>query len=97
METRYSRAAEEELLEAIEWYEDQEPGLGSEFLDEVDVALEYIRMLPNAWPRVSRRSRRCRLRRFPYGLVYQVRDNVAVIIAVMHLKRWPGYWRSREQ
>jgi hypothetical protein len=38
---------------------------------------------------------RCRVNRFPYGLVYEVSGEEIVIVAVMHLHRRPGYWRDR--
>jgi plasmid stabilization system protein ParE len=82
--------------DAAAYYESQKPGLGLEFLDEVERAIERIRQFPNAWQKASRRSRRCRLYRFPYGLVYQVRQDRIVILAVMHLHRKPGYWLGRE-
>ena len=34
---------------------------------------------------------------FPYELIYQFEGTVAVIIAVAHSSRRPGYWRDREQ
>jgi mRNA-degrading endonuclease RelE of RelBE toxin-antitoxin system len=55
-----------------------------------------IRDLPEAWPTMSRRSRRCRVTRFPYGLVYQVTSNEIRILAVAHLHRRQYYWRGRE-
>jgi hypothetical protein len=41
------------------------------------------------------RSRRYRLRRFPYGLVYVETGSDIIILAVMHLHRRPGYWNER--
>ncbi|WP_424204564.1 hypothetical protein [Sulfuricaulis sp.] len=32
---------------------------------------------------------------FPYGIIYRVRFDVIEIIAVMHLRRSPGYWKQR--
>jgi len=40
-------------------------------------------------------TRRCQLNRFPYGLVYAVEDDAVVVLAVMFLRRKPGYWRDR--
>ncbi len=34
------------------------------------------------------------MRRFPYGLIYRIQSDRVVIVAVMHLKRRPFYWRS---
>jgi hypothetical protein len=37
------RAAEEELLDAVGWYEDQQHGLGARFLSEVEKASDPSR------------------------------------------------------
>ncbi len=58
----------------------------SRSLLETGKALHRIQDFPRAWPRMSKRSRRCRLTRFPYGLVYQIRGDVILIVAVMHLR-----------
>jgi len=65
-------AARDELAEAVANYDAQRAGLGDEFLHEVKRTVTRIRDFPEAWPTMSRRSRRCRVTRFPYGLVYQV-------------------------
>ena len=91
MLVEFERAAEEELGQAIEYYEAQGGGLGLDFLHEVEQALRRIGDFPHTWPSVSRRSRRCRLQRFPYGLIYQVHEGRAAVIAVMHMHRRPGY------
>ena len=39
--------------------------------------------------------RRCRLSRFPYGLIYAVEGANMLVLAVAHLHRDPGYWRDR--
>jgi len=97
MTVEFLGVAESELFDAIAYYEAQQSGLGLRFLDEVDNGLRQIAEHPRAWATVSARSRRYRLRRFPYGLVYQLTGDKATIIAVMHLHRRPGYWLSRER
>jgi hypothetical protein len=87
--------AESEFFEAVEYYNDQSEGLGYEFAFEVEQALGRIVRYPDAWPKLSKRSRRCRTKRFPYALLYQSRENFILIIAVMHLSRHPDAWKSR--
>jgi len=41
---------------------------------------------------MSRRTRRCRLHRFPFGLFYQVRSDEILIVSVMDLRRDPKRW-----
>lgn len=62
--------AQAELDEAIAWYAEQAPGLGEAFLIETLKAFELIERFPQAWHSLSPQIRRCRLRRFPYSVVY---------------------------
>lgn len=39
--------------------------------------------------------RRCRLSRFPYGLIYAIENADTLVLAVAHLHREPDYWRDR--
>jgi hypothetical protein len=88
-------AAEDELENAIAYYNAQRRGLGMEFAIEIAAAIQRITEYPNAWQKVAVGARRCQVQKFDYGLVYRVRGEVATIYAVMHLKRRPGYWRKR--
>lgn len=84
-----------ELQEAIDYYNHQQEGLGTEFRDEVYRTVGRILEYPNAWARLSRRTRRCRTHCFPYGLVYGMVGDMVLILAVAHLSREPMYWKNR--
>jgi toxin ParE2 len=88
-------AARRDLREAIRFYESQRPGLGREFRDEVRATVERIVSFPEAWRLLSERTRRCRTHRFPYGLIYQVKGEEILILAVAHLHREPDRWMDR--
>lgn len=94
MNVRILAAAEQEIAEAVDYYNGQCPGLGFEFAAEVRRILGRIRAFPNAWPALSARSRRCLTSRFPYGVVYQTRTDGILVVAVMHLKRDPRRWQD---
>ncbi|NIA31986.1 MAG: type II toxin-antitoxin system RelE/ParE family toxin [Actinobacteria bacterium] len=66
-----------------------------EFAAEVKRTLERILQFSEAWTRLSARTRRCRTKKFPYGLVYQIRSDKILIIAVMHSRRHPDSWKNR--
>lgn len=88
-------AAESELEEAIEYYNQQSEGLGLEFAAEVKRTLERILQYPEAWAPLSKRTRRCRTKRFPYGVIYQIRSDKILVVAIMHLHRDPETWKLR--
>ena len=92
---RLLRIAQIELDEAIAYYETELSNLGAEFLAEFLNATSRIQIFPEAWPPFSRNTRRCLLRRFPYGIIYIQDATDIVIIAVAHLHREPGYWQDR--
>jgi plasmid stabilization system protein ParE len=87
--------AEKEFNAAIDYYEDREPGLGYDFSIEVFNAINIVINFPNAWPIIEEDVRRCLINRFPYGLLYSIERGAIFILAVMHLRRQPDYWKNR--
>ena len=95
MTVRFLTIAEAELDDAIRWYQAQAGGLGDAFLIDVITAAKRIEQHPNAWHLLGQGIRRCRLTRFPYGLIYSADNDGVVVLAVAHLHRRPDYWRDR--
>lgn len=85
----------DEAAETRRWYAEIDPALGDSFADELDRALEQIAEAPERWARHFHGTRGVMLQRFPYLVVYRLRDDVIQIVAVQHSKRRPGYWKSR--
>lgn len=95
MEIRLLEIAGIELEEAIDYYNYELHGLGEVFLTEFLSAINRIVKQPMAWHPYSKRTRRCRLRKFPYGIIYQTRDTEILIVAVANLHRNPDRWSNR--
>jgi plasmid stabilization system protein ParE len=87
--------AKDEFNEAIEYYENCSPGLGYDFSIEVFTTIENIVNYPTVWPIMEEDLRRCLLKRFPYGIIYSIEQDEIFILAVMHLRRHPDYWKNR--
>lgn len=87
--------AEEELKGAALWYEERQPGLGDDFLDEFERALRRIMVDPTRHRKIWGENRKLNFGRFPYAIVYSIGANVIYVKAVMHLRRRPYYWRKR--
>jgi toxin ParE1/3/4 len=88
--------AESELLDAAKFYEARSTGLGHSFLAAVRRAIEQIQAYPESSPVVRAGLRRKTLPRFPYSLIYGAELGAIKIIAVMHQKRRPSYWKGRK-
>jgi len=95
MSTRFLEPAEAELDEAITWYAGQAPGLGDAFLIEALKTIQLIENFPHAWHPLTPMIRRCRLRRFPYSVVYTQDGTDLLVLAIAHQHRKPGYWANR--
>ena len=95
MKIHFLPPAQAELMDAVSYYNAQSEGLGYEFAIEVKRTLERIVQYPDAWFKISKRSSRCRTNRFPYGLIYQIRNDTVLVVAVMHMSRNPETWKSR--
>ena len=95
MKYSFHPEAEFEFVQAIEYYEEREEGLGQDFAVEVYSAIERAVSYPKAWPILKEDVRRSLVRRFPYGILYAEQDKEIHIVAVMHLRRNPDYWENR--
>jgi plasmid stabilization system protein ParE len=89
--------AEQELHQAILYYEKCQLGLGIEFAEEVYQAIKRVIQFPDSYAHFSKNTRRCILNRFPYGLLYSMQktDEKIIILAVMNLHQKPERWNNR--
>ena len=97
MNVRFLSPARKEFRETVRYYEGQRAGRGVEFRDEVYAAIERIRKHPKAWRELSANTRRHRIHRFPYGVIYAIEAGEILILAVAHAHREPEYWRGRTE
>jgi len=91
----FHNEAEDEFNNAIDYYEKVQKGLGYDFAIEIYESIDRIRAFPEAWPTLEDDIRRCLTKRFPYGIIYSIEPEGIFILAIMHLKRDPDYWKSR--
>lgn len=95
MQARYLAPARFELQKAARYYGEQSSSLASAFLAEVDRSLAQVRAFPDAAPILREPVRRKPLRKFPYGLLYYVAKGEVIVVAVMHRRQRPEYWKNR--
>jgi plasmid stabilization system protein ParE len=91
----YLSIAEIELVEAAQYYDERQPGLGTLFLDAVRETGERICQHPEWWPVFEAPVRSCRIVPYPYRLLYRELPDRIQVVAVFHLSRHPESWRNR--
>lgn len=89
-----------EASEAAAWYERERPGLGSEFEEAINRALDLLEH--DVIPLTSMRgtagtlgAKRLLLKRFPYAVIVRESPAEIVVVAFAHFAKRPGYWRGR--
>lgn len=87
--------AEAEVLEARAWYAERSEIAGRAFVTEIAWAVREISNAPERSKRYDYATRRFILPNFPFSIIYRVHQGAVQVIAVVHHRRRPGYWRSR--
>lgn len=95
MTLRYSSVASDELTNAVKRYEQQRPGLGGQFLAEIQNAEKLLDVHHEIGRLIRPELRSFALNRFPYKLLYAVDEDGILIVAVAHDKQRPDYWWVR--
>ena len=88
--------AEIDITDAAVWYQRQQPGLGHDFLAEVERAISSAAENPFRYPCFRRKPevRRVLTDRFPYRVFFIRRDDAIVVFRVLHGARDEREWES---
>jgi toxin ParE2 len=95
MEVFFHPDAVAEAAAARLWYAGHSPKAGAAFDAELDRTLVRLREAPLRWPPFGSATRKVRLRRFPFAVIYRVGLDQIQVLAVAHLHRRPGFWETR--
>jgi plasmid stabilization system protein ParE len=79
---------------AFRWYENEQTGLGLEFLDELRAAYDRIVDGPFKYSQLRSKTRRALL---PYAVYFVVEQQIIVVLAVLHTSRDPAEWQRRSR
>jgi toxin ParE1/3/4 len=81
--------AENDILEAHDWYESKRAGVGANFELCVEAALDNILLYPESSPKRFRNTRVAIMHHFPYGIYYTILGDIIIVVGVFHFKRNP--------
>ena len=89
--------AEGDIAEAAAWYDEQQPGVGDEFSDAIEAAIDTLAVTPLIHAiRIRRKSMRWFVApRFPYKIIYRIEGDSVVVFAVVHTSRHDRAWLKR--
>ena len=95
MNIKYLKIAREEFHSAIKYYESQQTNLGRKFQSDVKNSISRIKEFPKAYVVIKNDVRRCLLHKFKFSILYTIKHDYILIIAISHQHRKPNYWIDR--
>jgi plasmid stabilization system protein ParE len=92
---RLKSPADLDYLQALQWYEERQPGLGLEFDAEPLSLFERIKQNPELFQKETDLVRKARMPRFKYRIYFRVEGNEIGALAIWHPSRDPDTLRRR--
>ena len=90
MQVRVARSAETDLLEGFAFYERQQAGIGDYFLDSLFADIDALTLYAGIHLKFDGRLHRMLARRFPFAIYYEMRDDIATVVAVLDCRQNPA-------
>ncbi|MBS1624266.1 MAG: type II toxin-antitoxin system RelE/ParE family toxin [Bacteroidetes bacterium] len=92
----YLVEAAAEAEQALQYYKDINLELSEDLLNKIESTIGLITHNPLLFQKITRQYRKANLERFPYQIIYHVKNETIVIVALAHHKQKPNYWRKRK-
>lgn len=91
-----TKNSQKDLDDAYQWYEEQNRGLGQEFIRCVDAKLSEISCAPLHHQIVFKENvHRALTNRFPYPIYFVNDEDTITFFAILHQRKNPADWKSR--
>ena len=89
--------AKEDIREAAIWYNKQQKGLGTRFINEVRENVHFVRQNTKASNIRYKNVRTTVLNVFPFMIHYTIdeKNKTIIVSAVLHTSRNPEFWKNR--
>jgi len=88
-------SAQRDLVAGYWFYENQEAGLGSYFLDSLASDIDSLRIYAGVHGKHFGKYHRMLAKRFPFAIYYRVEDDFIIVNAVLDSRRKPSWIRKR--
>jgi hypothetical protein len=95
MKVEFLDIGERELDDAFKYYDGIYKGLGLRSITELESSIERIKLHPDTWQKASAVTHKCLLNRFPYPIIYQIKGDLLLVVAIASSHQRPNYWAKR--
>src|SRR6185503_4075764 len=90
-----SPGAKADIRSAVRWYQRIDPNLAFRFTLETLATRRRVARFPFQFPIFRDKTRRALLNRFPYSMYFELNEDKASVIAVVHQRRSEAIWMDR--
>ncbi len=94
---RYHPLFDCDVREAALWYDRRSPDLGTAFAELVRKRVDDVMRNPERFAKLPSGCRYVRVMRFPYIVLFDVRDDELFFLGVVHTGRSEEKWRERHK
>jgi plasmid stabilization system protein ParE len=84
-----AKGLDDEIADAVEWYESKQPGLGLKFVEDWESSVEYLVSNPYSYQKRHKYLRYGYFKNFPYIIVYEIEEALIVVYSVVHASKQP--------
>ena len=91
----FSLEAENEVMEAYDWYKQYSDELAQNFQDALNSKIESLKENPFTPSYILEDYRSSKIRTFPYNIIFKVKGTQIHITAIFHSSRNPKEWIKR--
>ena len=84
-----SPKAEQDLKNSRNYYNEQKENLGNEFVADVKTTVKRIEENPLQFPKYKKEIRKANTNRFPFAILFFVKDTLVNIFAIFNFSRNP--------
>jgi plasmid stabilization system protein ParE len=81
--------ADNDVVNAVKYYESKQEGLGERFLNCWEKTLELLKQTPQSYQKKYKSFRQISVEPFPYHIVYEIEETTIVIYKVPYGGRHP--------
>ncbi len=89
--------AKNDLKIASNWYNKKRANLGKEFFENVENCLPILQKNPYQFANIYKNVRKLKIDKFPYSILYIVKNEQIIIFAIFHTSRNPETWQEKSE
>ncbi len=81
--------ARQDILQATGWYAGKSSNLNLKFIEQVGFTLKSIHNNPKTYKKIYKNFRQAALKKFPYVIIFECKENAIIIFSVFHTSQNP--------